>query len=68
MFVPEDGGARRNVLFAKQERATTPESLARQLAASSLYYKDDPEHYAMKRAAGFTNISEPERRDPPLSA
>lgn len=64
-FAPVDVGARRIYLFKlKDDRAPMHDLLKQQLAASSLYYKDDPAVYDAMRTAGLPNVGAPERVDP----
>jgi hypothetical protein len=64
-FAPVDRGARRVYLFKiADDRAPLHHFLCRHLAASSLYWKDDPAHYDAMRNAGFANVGGPERVDP----
>ena len=62
-FEPVDGGARRTYLFhLNDDHTPTQELLERELAAAHLYWKDDPERYAMAIAAGL-KVNPPERVD-----
>lgn len=60
-FAPVDGGARRLYMFwMKDPHDSTPEVFAAQLAASDLYWSDDPAKMAISRQNG----GRPERVDP----
>lgn len=64
-FAPVDGGARRTYLFKlNDERAPMHDVLEAQLAASSLYFKDDPAVCEVSRRVGLTQGITPERVDP----
>src|SRR4029450_6603995 len=64
LFVPEDGGARRSYCFhMSDDHEPRSELLERELAASTVYWKDDPRVCEMKHEAGL-KAELPERVDP----
>ncbi len=67
-FAPTDGGARRTYLFKLADDRTPAQGLLeQQLAASSLYFKDDPAVCEVNRQVGFSRGLTPERVDAPMS-